>query len=360
MAMTKELIQNANEFIIDFYKETGRDGTKAKDRLQCIQKEIEQTGTYTHEFEELEYGAKLAWRNSNRCIGRLFWQTLHVFDEREARTEDEVFSALERHTDFAFNEGKIRPAITVFRPAGEQTEELRLWNHQLFRYAGYENGGDPHSKDFTKQCESLGWQGEGTHFDLLPWVVQLGKKRPVWKDVPAHCRKEVQIDHPDFTDFKSLQLKWYPVPVISDMRLQIGGIDYKSAPFNGWYMGTEIGARNLADEDRYDQLPAVANVMGMDTKHSSALWKDRALVELNVAVLHSFKKAGVTIVDHHTAAKQHLIFEQNEEAAGRKVTGDWTWLIPPVSPAATPIFHRAYDNTVKSPNFFYQDPAYTT
>ena len=29
----------------------------------------------------------------------------------------------------------------------------------------------------------------------------------------------------------------------------------RRAPFNGWYMGTEIGARNLADADRYDLLP---------------------------------------------------------------------------------------------------------
>ena len=39
------------------------------------------------------------------------------------------------------------------------------------------------------------------------------------------------------------------------MCLEIGGICYPAAPFNGWYMGTEIGARNLADTDRYDQLP---------------------------------------------------------------------------------------------------------
>ena len=36
-------------------------------------------------------------------------------------------------------------------------------------------------------------------------------------------------------------MKWYGVPMISDMRLEIGGISYTAAPFNGWYMGTEIG-----------------------------------------------------------------------------------------------------------------------
>ncbi|WP_368738983.1 nitric oxide synthase oxygenase, partial [Staphylococcus aureus] len=36
----------------------------------CIELEIKETGTYTHTEEELIYGAKMAWRNSNRCIGR--------------------------------------------------------------------------------------------------------------------------------------------------------------------------------------------------------------------------------------------------------------------------------------------------
>ncbi|MFY9946344.1 MAG: nitric oxide synthase oxygenase, partial [Exiguobacterium chiriqhucha] len=42
-------------------------------RLQTIADEIERTGSYTLTTDELTEGAKLAWRNSNRCIGRLFW-----------------------------------------------------------------------------------------------------------------------------------------------------------------------------------------------------------------------------------------------------------------------------------------------
>lgn len=42
------------------------------DRLDEIAKEIDRTGTYTLTTDELTEGAKLAWRNSNRCIGRLF------------------------------------------------------------------------------------------------------------------------------------------------------------------------------------------------------------------------------------------------------------------------------------------------
>lgn len=164
--------------------------------------------------------------------------------------------------------------------------------------------------------------------------------------------------HPDFPGFTELELKWYAVPIVSEMRLNIGGIHYTAAPFNGWYMGTEIGARNFSDEHRYNLLPQMAKIMGLDTSSKATLWKDRALVELNLAVLYSFKEAGVSIVDHHTAASQFQRFEEREAEAGRAVTGNWTWLIPPMSPATTHIFHQSYDNRVVTPNFFYQDKPY--
>ena len=100
------------------------------------------------------------------------------------------------------------------------------------------------------------------------------------------------LTHPEHGWFAELGLRWHAVPVISNMRLTIGGVNYPLAPFNGWYMGTEIGARNLADPDRYDMLPMVAARMGLDTSRESTLWRDRALVELNRAVLWSFEQAG--------------------------------------------------------------------
>jgi nitric-oxide synthase len=99
-------------------------------------------------------------------------------------------------------------------------------------------------------------------------------------------------------------------------------------------------------------------MMGLNMDYNATLWKDKALVELNVAVLSSFKREGVSIVDHHTAAQQFHLFEEREQKNGREVTGNWTWLIPPVSPATTHIFHKPYKNKVLSPNYFYQDAAY--
>lgn len=352
----------ASEFIRQCYQELGIDDSRIADRLAEVAREIEATHTYSHTAEELAHGAKMAWRNSNRCIGRLFWPSLQVFDARHCETEEDIHAALLRHIEYATNEGRIRPAITVF-PAGDQDDgRVRIWNHQLIRYAGYETEegvvGDPHSVPFTRKCQSLGWQGAGTPFDVLPLVVQCGNKPPQWHDIPPASVMEVRLTHPEFAWFEELGLKWYGVPIISDMRLEIGGLSYNAAPFNGWYMGTEIGARNLADDTRYNMLPSVAERMGLSTASNATLWKDKALVELNIAVLHSFKEAGVSIVDHHTAAQQFMRFAEQERQADRPLTGDWTWLIPPLSPAATPIFHHSYDNTGMSPNFYYQQAPY--
>ena len=121
------------------------------------------------------------------------------------------------------------------------------------------------------------------------------------------------------------------MPALSNMCLEIGGICYPAAPFNGWYMGTEIGARNLADTDRYDLLPAVAEGLGLDTGTDRTLWKDRALVELNRSVLHSFDRAGVTVTDHHTESRRFVTHLDREERKGRRVGADWSWIVPPIS-----------------------------
>jgi nitric-oxide synthase len=133
------------------------------------------------------------------------------------------------------------------------------------------------------------------------------------------------------------------VPAISNMPLEIGGIRYPAAPFNGWYQSTEIGARNLADSDRYDLLPLIAERMGLDTSSPSTLWRDRAVVELTVAVQHSFEVAGVSITDHHTESGRFLTHLAREEAAGRRCPADWSWVVPPLSGSQTPVFHRYYD-----------------
>ena len=313
--------------------------------------EIEKTGTYEHTFEELVHGSRMAWRNSNRCIGRLFWSKMHILDAREVNDEEGVYNALIHHIKYATNDGKVKPTITIFKQYQGEENNIRIYNHQLIRYAGYKTEmgviGDSTLRRIYDFCQVLGGK-EKVHISMYYRLYfLLTERHPIYKEIPRKEVKEVPIEHPEYP-ISSLGAKWYGVPMISDMRLEIGGISYTAAPFNGWYMGTEIGARNLADHDRYNLLPAVAEMMNLDTSRNSTLWKDKALIELNVAVLHSFKKQGVSIVDHHTAAQQFQQFEKQEAACGRVVTGNWVWLIPPLSPATTHIYHKPYPNEILS------------
>jgi len=306
----------------------------------------------------------MAWRNSNRCIGRLYWKSLVLNDKRNVTHSNEVFDALEEHLQKATNNGKILPLITVFPPQHPNgTTPFRIWNKNLIRYAAHEQKdgtlvGDPDQLSFTKMCKGWGWKGNNSAFNLLPIVVQENGKQPDWHPLNPALILEVALEHPDHFWFKDLQLKWHAVPLISDMVLEIGGILYPAAPFNGWYMVTEIGSRNLGDEKRYNQLPVIANKMGWKQDKSNTFWKDKALVILNEAVFYSFQKAGVTLADHHAASEQFMKFIRNEEAEGRAINADWSWIVPPLSGSTLKVFHQEYKNEVISPNFFYNHNAW--
>ncbi len=107
----KELLQEATEFIQESYQELGKSDIDMHQRLSHIKNEITETSTYTHSTEELTHGARMAWRNSNRCIGRLFWNSLHVIDAREATEAEEVLEKLLSHIEQATNAGKVKPIM---------------------------------------------------------------------------------------------------------------------------------------------------------------------------------------------------------------------------------------------------------
>jgi len=344
--------RKASEYIRMAYTEQGKDHAALQERLREIHDEMQTTGSFTLRSEELTYGAKVAWRNSNRCIGRVFWKSLHVFDHRELQHEADVFEALLQHIDFSTNSGTIRSCISIFDP------KVKIWNAHLIRYAGFRSSrgiiGDPDSVALTDQLLKLGWNPEPAPFRVMPLIIQIADRYPCWFEIPAEHILEVPITHPEYSFLAEWAIKWYALPAIANMILEVGGQYFPTAPFSGWYMGTEIGARNLADENRFNLLPKMAKAMQLDTSAPSTLWKDRALVELNRAVLHSFEQAGVRMLDHHTASELFRQFHRIEEKQGRSVTGDWSWLIPPVSPATTHVFHQEYDNTWRSPNYWYR------
>lgn len=359
LAPRRSLNDEAAAFLELFAAETGRDVSWVRGRRAAVEAEIDASGGYRHAFEELEFGARIAWRNSNRCIGRLSWSSLTVFDRRDVVDPDAMFAALREYLAFATNGGRIRPAIMIFSPRDVATGAgPSIRNDKLVRYAGYPTDtgvvGDPAEIEFSKEVSELGWRGKGTRFDLLPVVIDVPGHEPRFYEWRQGEALEVSISHPHFAWFAELGLRWYAVPVVSDMVLEIGGMEYGAAPFNGWFMGTEIGARNLADESRYNQLPIIAEKMGLDLRSRELLWKDRALVELNTAVLHSYREAGVTLVDHHTAAEQFMRFAAKEGACGRPVGAEWSWIVPPLAASATEPFHHEWDNTVRTPGFFYR------
>ncbi|MFJ4716482.1 nitric oxide synthase oxygenase [Streptomyces sp. NPDC088785] len=332
-------------------------------RIAEVTAELAATGTYTHTPRELAHGARVAWRNANRCIGRLYWRSLRVRDLRHLGSADEIAAACADHLRQAAPGGRVRPLITVFAPDRPGRPGPRIWNEQLIRYAGHvgRDGqviGDPATTGLTAYARRLGWRGAGTPFDVLPLVVQEAPHRgPRLFPLPPDAILEVPLEHPEHAWWADLGLRWYAVPALANMSLEIGGVRYGAAPFNGWYMGTEIGARNLADTDRYDLLPGLARRLGLDTGTERSLWKDRALVELNRSVLHSFDRAGVTITDHHTESVRFLTHLAREESHGRAVGADWSWIVPPLSGATTPVFHRTYDDVRRTPAYVHHPDA---
>ena len=351
------LLVTAEQFITLFHQENGLGPPER--RILQVRREIEASGTYWHTPAELAFGARVAWRNSSRCIGRLYWPSLRVRDRREVTAAPDVAAESVTHLREATNGGRIRPMITVFAPDMPDRPGPRILSSQLVRYAGYDivGGGvvgDPANAGLTRLARALGWPGgqPAGQFDMLPLLVQEAGAPVTMHEIPADAVLEIGIEHPEFRWFANLGLKWYAVPVISDMYLHIGGVCYPAVPFNGWYMCTEIGSRDLGDSGRYDQLPVIAARMGLSTANDRNLWKDKALTELNLAVLHSFGTAGVAITDHHTESIRFLQHVEREERHGRACPADWTWIVPPVASSATPVFHRYYSDFDQTPNFY--------
>jgi nitric oxide synthase oxygenase domain/subunit len=332
-------------------------------RLVEVDERLQREGTYSHTYDELANGARLAWRNSTRCLGRHLWHELDVRDRRDLDSEEEMFDAILDHIAAATNGGELRSTITVFRPDGR-----RIWNPQFYRYAGYRQPdgsilGDPMQLDLTQALLAMGWDpGVRSRFDLLPIVIQRRDKEPRWFELPRDLIMEVPIQHPLHHWFADLGLRWYALPAVSNMAFDCGGIQYTAAPFNGFYMGTEVGARNFGDIDRYNQLPLIAEKLGLDTTTERSLWRDRAVVELNVAVLHSYAQAGVRMADHHTLTRSFMEFSADEHRCGRSVQVDPRYVVPPISASLTPTFHTSFDGEqILKPNFFLQpDPWLST
>ena len=323
-----------------------------------IEEEIKSTVSYKHTYEELAYGAQVAWRNASKCIGRIQWNNMIVRDRRHVTDPDAMYEELLEHLRLSTNGGNLQVTMTVFRP--KQPKERwgpRIWNSQLLRYAGYqqEDGtilGDPANLKLTEAIIELGWKPPEvrTPYDILPWVIEVPGHEPKIYEIPEEDILQVEIEHPTIPEFKSLGLRWYAVPAVSNFRMDLGGLTYPCIPFNGWYMGTEI-ARNFLDESRYNKIEEIGRVLKLDLSNQKTLWRDRVLLELNLAILHSFEKAKVTIVDHQTASYQFLSHDLREKKAGRECPADWGWVVPPAGGSTCPVFHHEMRDFFLAPSY---------
>ena len=242
-------LEEATAFIKQFAEETCiYDKGQLEERLVRIKNDLTFTGTYVHTHDELEFGCRLAWRNSGRCIMRKVSFTLELRDCRQVTTAEECYDQCVDHLKYAFNDGAIKPVISVFRPKTDgKSAPVRIWNRQLLGYAAYRRKdgsimGDPVNLGFTALCVKFGWEPpeEKSDFDVLPWVISdeyTGHENPKVFKIPADAVEEIEFEHPDHDLFETLNLRWYALPCISNIGVDVGGmykdryILFKIAPF---------------------------------------------------------------------------------------------------------------------------------
>jgi nitric-oxide synthase, bacterial len=352
------LIERAMSFQSLMEREVGQ---PRDERRMAIAREVRRWGTYLHTAEELEKGSWLAWLHSVNCPGRLPNDLLQVRDKRHLSDPRAVAEACLDHLRLSTHEGRIRPLITIFAPDG-----WRFWNKQLCGYAGYRQAdgsvvGDAGNCGLTDAIQRLGWQGPGGAWDLLPLVVQRDGERPHIFQLTRADVLEVPITHPEYAWFEDLELRWYALPAICNMALEIGGVRYTAVPFSGWYALTEIVEDLAHSERRQATLPAIAARM------PKRLGRDRALHELAVAVLDSYRRARVAIVDHETVLGQFDKFVRRQWDEGREVYACRHKVVPPMGTTSMSMYHHSVPEwdqvwTARqlSPALLYQEEPYPT
>ena len=201
-----ELLQAAEEFLEFMVGEGALPVGQAGARLRQIETEVEVTGSYGHTPDELVFGARLAWRNNARCIGRLVWRQLEVRDLRQVENPEQVFEACLEHLRDSTNGGRIVPLISVFPQNGP-----KILNHQLIRYAD-----DPAEASFVQRLSELGWRPSGERFEVLPLAIEWPGHKTLIREIPPERVLEVLISHPELPWFTELGIRWHALPAISD------------------------------------------------------------------------------------------------------------------------------------------------
>uniref|UniRef100_A0A8B9JGV2 Nitric oxide synthase n=1 Tax=Astyanax mexicanus TaxID=7994 RepID=A0A8B9JGV2_ASTMX len=344
----EELLPLATDFINQYYTSIKRCGSKAHvDRLEEVKKEIETSGTYQLKDTELIYGAKHAWRNAARCVGRIQWSKLQVFDARDCTTAHGMFNYICNHIKYATNKGNLRYALEQF--IALDFMDLGAFVLQAASYRQPPVGSVLQAASCRQRptiCIQQGWKAPKGRFDVLPLLLQANGNDPELFEIPDDLVLEVNITHPKF-----------PVKS-SGLLMSLVGVFFLRVVYRGYFRRwhtckeTEMIFRCLETE--------VATMMGLDTRKTSSLWKDQALVEINIAVLYSYQVSKVTIVDHHSATESFIKHMENEYRVRGGCPGDWVWIVPPMSGSITPVFHQEMLNYRLTPSFEYQPDPWNT
>ncbi|KAL9617496.1 MAG: hypothetical protein Q9160_007707 [Pyrenula sp. 1 TL-2023] len=307
--------------------------------------------------EELEFGIRIAWKHSRKCIMRSQYKDLRLCDLRYVKTSVEMGQALVQSLKKAFGHGMIQPTVFVFPPRQVGKSGPMIWNQQLVSFAGYINDdesilGDPKNVSLTTSIIELGWSPPRfrTKWDLLPLVTMAEDDEPVITDISSEDFPLVHIRHPRHQlPFEKLGLRWIPAPVLSRLGFDIGGVQYTASPFIGWFMDAEIGVRDLVDKARYDVLPHVVQALYPNElhrpleqlpEHERLCLLGRAQTELNYAVYHSFSQSRVRMSDALTASSNYCRFDDEHlEKYGFRLPADPYWLAPPQG-SIVPLWHR--------------------
>jgi hypothetical protein len=172
---------------------------------------------------------------------------------------------------------------------------------------------------------------------------------PAFASLPAEFTELVPLRHATYEAFSDLDLNWIRFPALSRLGFDIGGVQYTTSPFVGWFMNAELGVRNLTDTFRYNVLPDVARAIGFKGQdlddlpdHEKLVWPSRARAELNYAVHSSCLRAGVTCTSTLAASQSWCTFDdQHFKEKGYRLNADSYWIAPPQG-SIVPVWHRGF------------------
>ena len=119
-----------------------------------------------------------------------------------------------------------------------------------------------------------------------------------------------------------------------------------------------VSAQRREAEQYLEQFKERAERMGLDMSRDRTLWRDKAMIMLNKAVLLSFERTGMKMANHHEAAHEFLDFCRVEQNMGREPYGRWMWLVPPTFSSATPLYQEPFRDVSIKPAFHYQRAAW--